>query len=120
MVDHRHQLGLIPSGQQHDETSQSSTPTIQRSLDYDGPLQGEHSEKGERTLPENNGHEGFFAKTEEMAEARKTYFKSFIGGAFLVMVTIFAVFPIYWGSLWKIPAHPLNGWFVVRFLSSTS
>ncbi len=38
---------------------------------------------------------------------------AFIGGTFLVVVTIFVVFSIYWGSLFRLPAHPLNGWIVV-------
>jgi hypothetical protein len=48
-----------------------------------------------------------------MVTARKIFLKEFIGGVFLVVLTIFAVFPIYWGSLWKVPDRPLKGWVVV-------
>ncbi|KDR71082.1 hypothetical protein GALMADRAFT_254253 [Galerina marginata CBS 339.88] len=47
-----------------------------------------------------------------LKKARNLYLKIYFSGLFLVILTIFAVFPIYWGSLWKIPAHPLQGWIV--------
>ncbi|KAG6888299.1 hypothetical protein C0995_009298 [Termitomyces sp. Mi166 len=43
---------------------------------------------------------------------RKIYFKTLIGGCFLVVITIFAVLPIYWGALWKTPERSLHGWIV--------
>lgn len=48
------------------------------------------------------------------AVARTAYLKVFIGGCFFVVIAIFAVFPIYWGALWKTPVKNLNGWVVVR------
>ncbi|KAJ3514420.1 hypothetical protein NLJ89_g2395 [Agrocybe chaxingu] len=54
----------------------------------------------------------FSDKTMEVAAARSIYLKIFMGGAFMTIVTIFAVFSIFWGSLWKIPAHNLHGWVV--------
>ena len=50
----------------------------------------------------------------ELITARAIYVKTYIAGLFMVILTVFAVFPIYWGSLWKVPAHPLPGWIVVR------
>ncbi|KAF8644054.1 hypothetical protein AX16_008707 [Volvariella volvacea WC 439] len=41
--------------------------------------------------------------------ARKIYLKVVIGGIFLIILAIFSVFSIYWGALWKIPAHSLSG-----------
>ncbi|CAA7263443.1 unnamed protein product [Cyclocybe aegerita] len=54
----------------------------------------------------------FSDKTMEVAAARSIYLKIFMGGAFMTILTIFAVFSIFWGSLWKIPAHNLHGWVV--------
>ncbi|KAF8153412.1 hypothetical protein B0H34DRAFT_800617 [Crassisporium funariophilum] len=48
----------------------------------------------------------------EVAKARAIYLKAYIGGTILTILVIFAVFSIYWGSLWKVPAHPLEGWIV--------
>ena len=31
----------------------------------------------------------------------------------MTVVLIFAVFSIFWGALWKIPAHNLPGWVIV-------
>lgn len=65
--------------------------------------------------PQGRGHpDGFFAKTEQMAQARRIFFRSFLGGTFLVVLTIFGVFSIYWGSFLRVPAHPLQGWVMVR------
>ncbi|KAG5726670.1 Nitrosoguanidine resistance protein SNG1, partial [Termitomyces sp. T112] len=46
------------------------------------------------------------------AVQRKIYLKGLIGGCFMVIITIFAVFPIYWGALWKTPQRSLKGWIV--------
>ncbi|KAF8809225.1 hypothetical protein BYT27DRAFT_7094861 [Phlegmacium glaucopus] len=48
----------------------------------------------------------------EVTRARNIYLKAYIGGLFTIILAVFAVFPIYWGSLWKVPAHPLTGWIV--------
>jgi len=50
----------------------------------------------------------------EVKRARFIYLRSFFLGLFLVVLAMFSIFSIYWGSLWKIPAHPLEGWIVVR------
>ncbi|KAF8991980.1 hypothetical protein BDQ17DRAFT_1223012, partial [Cyathus striatus] len=44
--------------------------------------------------------------------AFKIYLKIAIGGTSAVIIIIFAIFSIYWGSLWKTPAHSLPGWIV--------
>ncbi|TFK64732.1 hypothetical protein BDN72DRAFT_801842, partial [Pluteus cervinus] len=55
----------------------------------------------------------FFRSTgPQMQPARAVYLKTFFGGCLLIAITIFAVFPIYWGALWETPAHPLRGWIV--------
>ncbi|KIM36235.1 hypothetical protein M413DRAFT_31832 [Hebeloma cylindrosporum] len=55
---------------------------------------------------------GFSDRSKEGAVARATYLKIFVGGCFMTVVLIFAVFSIFWGALWKIPAHNLPGWVV--------
>jgi cobalamin biosynthesis protein CobD/CbiB len=60
---------------------------------------------------------GFLEKGDpEVARARAIYFKSYLLGFGVMVVTIFIVFSIYWGSLWRIPAHSLQGWIVVSVL----
>ena len=44
------------------------------------------------------------------------YLKVFFAGSFGIIIAIFAVFSIYWGALWKIPDHNLQGWIVVCVL----
>ncbi|KAF8965752.1 hypothetical protein BDZ97DRAFT_1810828 [Flammula alnicola] len=44
--------------------------------------------------------------------ARAIYLKIFLGGSFMTILLIFAVFSIFWGALWKIPDHNLPGWIV--------
>jgi hypothetical protein len=34
----------------------------------------------------------------------------------MVIVLIFAVFPLYWGSLWKTPVAQVDGWVVVSLV----
>ena len=60
-----------------------------------------------------NSYHGFYDRSKGAAAARAAYFKIFIGGAFMTIVLIFAIFSIFWGALWKIPAHNLPGWVVV-------
>mgnify|MGYP001378606582 CR=1 FL=1 len=64
------------------------------------------------------GTRSFFDKTPAGAAARRTYLKLYGGGLFAVIVLIFAVFSIFWGSLWKTPAHSLHGIVVVCSLFS--
>jgi len=60
-----------------------------------------------------NANRGFNDHSKESAVARATYLKMFIGGAFMTIVLIFVVFSIFWGALWKTPAHNLPGWVIV-------
>ena len=56
----------------------------------------------------------FFERGTAAAESRKTYMKVMLGGILMVSCIIFGIFSIYWGALWKIPAHQLRGWVIVR------
>lgn len=47
-----------------------------------------------------------------LADARKIYLKTLIGSTVALVLLIFAIFSIYWGALWKIPARALPGWVV--------
>ncbi|KAK7047305.1 hypothetical protein VNI00_006536 [Paramarasmius palmivorus] len=49
---------------------------------------------------------------KNVAVARKIYLKVLVGGTFAITIAMFAVFSIYWGALWKSPAHNLHGWIV--------
>ncbi|EKM78185.1 hypothetical protein AGABI1DRAFT_75662 [Agaricus bisporus var. burnettii JB137-S8] len=102
--------GQVPIIPDHGTTrsSLSSSPTTERSYI---PSKGEQVREEAKTLqpaPQSR----FFAKTEALSQARRIYFKTFIPGFILIILVVFAVFPIYWGSLWKVPAHPVDGWIV--------
>ncbi|KAK0222406.1 hypothetical protein IW262DRAFT_1474117 [Armillaria fumosa] len=49
---------------------------------------------------------------ERMSASRVVYLKILVGGCFAMVIVMFSVFSIYWGALWKIPAHNLRGWVV--------
>ncbi|PFH46702.1 hypothetical protein AMATHDRAFT_69276 [Amanita thiersii Skay4041] len=49
---------------------------------------------------------------KEMATARQSFLRIMIGGTVTTILAIFAIFPIYWGALWKIPDRNLPGWVV--------
>ncbi|KAF9077315.1 hypothetical protein BDP27DRAFT_1209087 [Rhodocollybia butyracea] len=44
--------------------------------------------------------------------ARSIYFKNVLRGFLSLVVAMFLIFSIYWGALWRTPAHKLNGWVV--------
>jgi len=48
----------------------------------------------------------------EVSLARSIYLKAYLSGVGMVVLSIFIVFSIYWGALWKVPVHPLQGWIV--------
>jgi len=61
-------------------------------------------------------YHGFLDKSPEYAAARQTYLKIFLIGSLMTIIIIFAIFPIFWGALWKTPVGRLSGWIVVRGL----
>lgn len=50
----------------------------------------------------------------EVERARAIYFRAYFVGMGMIILTIFLVFSIYWGSLWRLPDNSLQGWIVVR------
>ena len=56
---------------------------------------------------------GFFDKTDEDVAARNTYLRIFLGGSFMTIIIVFAIFSIFWGAIWKTPVYNLPGWIVV-------
>ncbi|KAJ6448361.1 hypothetical protein C8R45DRAFT_850375 [Mycena sanguinolenta] len=54
----------------------------------------------------------FFDKSPKATAARAVYLKTVFTGVLGLSILIFAVFPIYWGSLWNSPRHTLPGWVV--------
>jgi len=51
---------------------------------------------------------------DELTTALQTYLKMYVPGLILISVVILAVFSIFWGAFWKLPAHQFPGWVVVR------
>lgn len=51
----------------------------------------------------------FFDKSPEVAAARAIYLRTILGGVTALTIVIIAVFPIYWGSVWKTPHHTRPG-----------
>ncbi|CAA7263445.1 unnamed protein product [Cyclocybe aegerita] len=54
----------------------------------------------------------FRDKTKEAAVARTIYLEIFFGGCITTILIFFPVFSIFWGSLWRTPAHNLQGWVI--------
>ncbi|KAF8161092.1 hypothetical protein B0H34DRAFT_699442 [Crassisporium funariophilum] len=54
----------------------------------------------------------FMDKDDEVSKARRIYVTILLQRTCLIIVAIFAIFPIYWGALWKVPARSLQGWIV--------
>ncbi|KJA21331.1 hypothetical protein HYPSUDRAFT_42197 [Hypholoma sublateritium FD-334 SS-4] len=54
----------------------------------------------------------FLDDSKGATAARAIYLKIFFGGCVMILVLIFGIMSIFWGSLWKIPAHNLPGWIV--------
>jgi len=55
----------------------------------------------------------FMEKDPQVRAACKVYLRMYIKGLSTVIFAIFAIFSIYWGSLWKIPAHSMRGLIIV-------
>ncbi|KAJ7594076.1 hypothetical protein C8J56DRAFT_1002071 [Mycena floridula] len=55
---------------------------------------------------------------KHLKASRKIYFQTLCGGSFALSLCIFSIFSIYWGALWKTPAHNMLG-YVVDFDGST-
>ncbi|KAK0209232.1 hypothetical protein DFS33DRAFT_1308570 [Desarmillaria ectypa] len=60
----------------------------------------------------------FMDRSASMKASRVMYMKVVAIGTLTVTIVMFCVFSIYWGALWKVPAHNLQGW-VVDFDGST-
>jgi hypothetical protein len=56
----------------------------------------------------------FLDKSLEASAARTAYLKAVVSGVIALGILVFAVFSIYWGSVWRTPHHTLPGWVVVR------
>ncbi|KAJ7901270.1 hypothetical protein B0H13DRAFT_2028515 [Mycena leptocephala] len=54
----------------------------------------------------------FLDKSPAGGEMRAAYLKTMFGGTLALSIVIFAIFSIYWGSLWKTPLYALPGWIV--------
>ncbi|KAF8906534.1 hypothetical protein CPB84DRAFT_1675500 [Gymnopilus junonius] len=54
----------------------------------------------------------FTHKSSAIAKARWIYAKILFQRTCLIVAAIFAIFSIYWGALWRLPARSLEGWIV--------
>jgi hypothetical protein len=79
-----------------------------------------HEQDIERATPSRPHPQLLFSKNffqtgdPEVNKARRIYLKAYLSGLFMVILSLFSIFSIYWGSLWHVPAHTLEGWIVVR------
>jgi hypothetical protein len=65
-------------------------------------------------------YHGFWDKDHESTQDRVLYIKVLtLGSAMIVIIIMWCILPIYWGSVWSAPQHihNLNGWLVVCVLS---
>ncbi|KAF7292242.1 DUF3533 domain-containing protein [Mycena indigotica] len=62
----------------------------------------------------------FWDNSPKGKAASRVFLKTVGGCVALLSLGIFAVFSIYWGSLWQSPDHPLQGWVVVSCTTSTA
>ncbi|KIY73198.1 hypothetical protein CYLTODRAFT_417169 [Cylindrobasidium torrendii FP15055 ss-10] len=53
---------------------------------------------------------GFFDPS--LKQARITYAKIVLLGGFLCSLVVYCILSIYWGALWKVPDHKLDGWLI--------
>jgi len=54
----------------------------------------------------------FLDSSETARKARRMYIKALLQRTGLIIVAMFAIFPIYWGALSHVPARSLEGWIV--------
>ncbi|CAA7263150.1 unnamed protein product [Cyclocybe aegerita] len=54
----------------------------------------------------------FLDEDEDISRARRTYITILLQRTGLIVTAIFAIFSIYWGALYRIPTHSLEGWIV--------
>ncbi|TRM69268.1 hypothetical protein BD626DRAFT_391845 [Schizophyllum amplum] len=54
----------------------------------------------------------FFDSGAAAAVSRQIYMKIVFAGVMMMGIVIFGIFSIYWGALWKVPAHSLSGWVI--------
>ncbi|PPR00314.1 hypothetical protein CVT24_004601 [Panaeolus cyanescens] len=57
-------------------------------------------------------HNSFFEGSQDARTARSTYLKMMVGIFFATTFIIFTIFPLFWGSIYKTPAHNLKGYLV--------
>ncbi|KAF8723442.1 hypothetical protein AX14_009257 [Amanita brunnescens Koide BX004] len=96
----------------------SSRPSSTRTLGVGEEIEIHHSKKNVAPPKDPAFSFNFFDRSPVVRTARRTYLIEMAKGVLLVSIAIFCVFPIFWGSLWKLPAGRVNGW-IVDFDGST-
>jgi len=64
------------------------------------------------STPEEPFSSQFLQRGKAASRARNIYIKILLQRTCLIIVAISAIFPIYWGALWQVPARSLEGWIV--------
>ncbi|KIY73267.1 hypothetical protein CYLTODRAFT_342742 [Cylindrobasidium torrendii FP15055 ss-10] len=85
--------------------NRTKTPPIQfdSELDLDLP----HSLAAAISAPSRASHRSSVYRINW-----RTYARTMCAGTVATSIVIFGVFSIFWGALWKMPAHPLAGWVI--------
>jgi hypothetical protein len=83
--------------------------TLPVTLDVEKTGSDDHS-----LVPEEPFSGQFLDSGEAASKARNMYIKILLQRTLLILIAVFAIFPIYWGALWRIPARSLEGWIIVR------
>ncbi|KAI5823692.1 hypothetical protein K523DRAFT_134900 [Schizophyllum commune Tattone D] len=89
--------------------SRSSSP-VQELTRMGSKMSDQATANGDATPPSYSSK--FFDKGAAAAVSRQIYFKIVFGGLMMMAIVIFGIFSIYWGALWRIPAHNLPGWVI--------
>ncbi|KAL1747066.1 hypothetical protein HDZ31DRAFT_32713 [Schizophyllum fasciatum] len=89
--------------------SRSSSP-VQELTRMSSKVSDQATANGDATPPPYSSK--FFDQGPAAAVSRQIYLKIVFGGLMMMAVVIFGIFSIYWGALWRIPAHNLPGWII--------
>lgn len=91
-------------------TTQRSSETVSRNP---SPQDGDTTP----AAPVEPFSSGFLDKSDTATKARTIYVTILLQRTCLIVVALLAIFSIYWGALWRIPARSLQGWIVVSLIT---
>ena len=94
-------------------TGRSSRPPSVRTLGVGEEIELHRRKKPPASLQDEAFSFNFFGKNPAVRAARRTYLFGVARGVLMISIVMFALFSIYWGSLWKLPTGSVDGWIVV-------